>query len=359
LETHTGMMKVLYLTSWYPTDKDWLNGKFVKAHAESVKKQGADVRVLFVEQGPDWCKRFVEAWKELKKQWGLPNIVQLNVITKEGLLALWLNKRYGIPYIIVEHWTGYFPQCGTYAGFLHKQMAQLLCRNAARILTVSQQLAEAMQNHQLRGQYQEINNIVSAPYYDKPLVQRTSENKKRILNISCMYEEHKNVCGLLRAVKQIWDKRQDFELVVVGDGEDFERVRLYAQELGLLDSAVYFVGERSEDEVLEWFDRSDFFCFLSNYETAGIVLSESLVRGRPIISTPVGIAPEIINKDTGLLVQIGNEQQQVEAVEYMLDNCHKYNPENIRSYGEVFTESMVGSHLMEVYENTAFGHNAL
>ena len=93
------IMKVLYLTPWYPSDKDQMSGLFVQKHVEAVRAQGVDIRVIHSQGWGDvW-----QQWKELKRTWGLPDLVQLNVIQKQGLLALWLKKRYNIPYIIISH----------------------------------------------------------------------------------------------------------------------------------------------------------------------------------------------------------------------------------------------------------------
>ena len=87
-----------------------MSGLFVQKHVEAVRAQGVDVRVIF-SQG--WRDLLVQ-WMLLRREWGLPDVVQLNVIQKQGALALWLKRRYGIPYVIIEHWSGYLPESGMY-----------------------------------------------------------------------------------------------------------------------------------------------------------------------------------------------------------------------------------------------------
>ena len=55
-----------------------------------------------------------------------------------------------------------------------------------------------------------------------------------------------------------------------------------------------------------------------NYETACVVLQEALVAGLPIISTPVGIAPEYT--DHIELIETDNPDMLAEAMEKFIDN---------------------------------------
>ena len=76
-------MKVLFLSAWYPTKRDAMAGLFVQKHAEAVAQQGVDVRVLFSEAtGVRWLWEIWCGWKTLRREWGLPDIVQMNVLDK-------------------------------------------------------------------------------------------------------------------------------------------------------------------------------------------------------------------------------------------------------------------------------------
>ena len=48
-------MTVLFLSAWYPTERDAMAGLFVQMHAEAVMQHGADVKVLYTEaKGIRW-----------------------------------------------------------------------------------------------------------------------------------------------------------------------------------------------------------------------------------------------------------------------------------------------------------------
>lgn len=151
-------MKVLYLTPWYPSERDAMAGLFVQKHVEAVQAQGVDVRVIHSEGWADLHRQ----WRQLKREWGLPDVVQLNVVQKQGLLAHRLKRKYGIPYIIVEHWSGYLPENGQYMQMSvakHRLYARIV-RDASMLLCVSNRLADAMRTCGLQNaRTSKINNV--------------------------------------------------------------------------------------------------------------------------------------------------------------------------------------------------------
>ena len=92
----------------------------------------------------------------------------------------------------------------------------------------------------------------------------------------------------------------------------------------------------------------------SRYETFGTVLVESLACGTPVLSTAVGIAPEIINNRNGILIPPNDNDALVEAIDLMLDMNSSLDREAIRK--EVidrYTSQLVGSQLSAIYSQIA------
>lgn len=344
-------MKVLYLTPWYPSDKDAMLGLFVQKHVEAVRAQGCDVRVIHSLSLSDTWRQ----WKTLQRDGWMPDVVQLNVIQKQGLLALWLKKHFHIPYLIVEHWSGYLPENGQFMQLsrLKRKLYQHVAKEAAMVLTVSDRHAEAMKACGIQNDHWgRINNVVDDFFFEKSGYRDTelSRHRKTLLHVSCFDERAKNVKGLLRAAKMLSEKRQDWQLVLVGTGVDYEEVRAYANELHIPGELTQWKGELTPQQVAEEFDKADLFVLPSHYENAPVVISESLAKGVPVVSTRVGGIPEMVNEECGLLVTPGNNDELAEALETMLDHYQEYDCEQIRQYGQQYAFSMVGKKLVTVYE---------
>lgn len=337
-------------------------GLFVEKHVQAVQAQGVDVRVI---HSLDWRDMWRQ-WRELKRTWGLPDVVQLNVIQKQGLLALWLKRRYGIPYVIIEHWSGYLPENNSVKPHgLHTRLMQAVCRNAEIVMPVSLRLRQAMQDLGFAAkQWDKINNVVDDFFFERAesrelraesQERRAESGKFTFLHISCFDERAKNVKGLLRAAKMLSEKQEGWQLVIVGTGQDYQDVRAYADNLGLPEGLLAWRGELTPREVAAEFDRADVFILPSNYENAPVVLSESIVKGVPIISTRVGGIPEMVNSDNGRLVTPRNDDELAEAMAYMLAHHGDYNKDAIRANGQQYSFAEVGKKLKGIYENVS-GH---
>lgn len=342
-------MKVLFLTPWYPSEKDAMVGLFVQKHVEAVRAQGVDVRVIH-------SQRLLDTWHQwgiLKREGWIPDIVQLNVIQKQGLLALslWENKH--IPYIIVEHWSGYMPENGQFMRMssLKRSLYRFIAKEAAMILTVSDCHAQAMQSCGIRNDHWgRINNVVD-DFFCRRKAKSQDSKIKTLLHVSCFDERAKNIKGLLRAARRLSEKRQDWQLVLVGNGVDYQEVRDYADTLHFPAGMIRWTGELSPKEVSDEFDKSDAFVLSSNYENAPVVISESLAKGIPVVSTNVGGISEMVDHQCGILVSPGNDEKLTEALNMMLDHYPDYDAQTIRQHGEQYSFGIVGAKLKAIYDS--------
>lgn len=366
------MNYVLFLTEWYPNRTDAMAGLFVQKHVQAVVKQGCKVMVWYFHPIPTgvqeveikerdglteqifyysaglwgYLRAVRVALKSLKNEHGLPKCCQVNVLSKNALVAYFLWKKYDVPYFIVEHWSGYLAQNGDFENYAtwKKNMYRFLAKRAKCVATVSKNLEDAMKQHGFKAQrWERINNVVD-DFFFEDYTPYFSE-KKWILNVNCFNEKAKNIKGLLRAIKAVSEKRDDFELIIVGMGEDFADVKGYSQQLGLTDGIVHFVGEQTPRQVCEWVQKSNFFALFSNYETAGVVLCECLAVGLPILATRVGIASEVINEENGILIAVGDEKALVQNLHYMLDHSRAYDRAKIRNYAKPFSTDFIGQRL--------------
>ena len=73
-----------------------------------------------------------------------------------------------------------------------------------------------------------------------------------------------------------------------------------------LEARITLCGEQPQDAVEAAYQRADVFVLPSHYEGYGMVLSEALAHGLPIISTTAGAIPDTVPSTAGLLVPAGD-----------------------------------------------------
>ena len=82
---------------------------------------------------------------------------------------------------------------------------------------------------------------------------------------------------------------------------------------------VTFVGAVAQSEITEWYSKGDIFVYPSLYENFGQPILEAAAAGLPIISTPVGVAQEIITDNkTGFLFN-GDDQELTDRITQLTD----------------------------------------
>ena len=378
-------MKVLFISQWYPHRYDLMAGLFVQKHAKAVSLY-CDVKVLYVyadenidnfeikksghlnfsevvvyypnkrnklfykfSKTINYIRAYWKGYKQIKEDGFIPDIVHANILTRTAFVAYVLKIWKGIPYVITEHWSRYLPNRNAYNGFLRKRITELVVKNAKAVLPVSENLMHAMKTHNLQNSnYKVINNVVDDYFIDEISV--VHRLKKRIIHVSCFDEEAKNVSGILRATYALSKIRQDFELIIIGKGVDYENVYAFAQTLNFQPGIIHFLGEKTPEEVANWLQNSDFFVLFSNFENSPVVISESLVCGKPVLSTDVGGISELVNSSNGILIQAGNEIELQEKMNYLLDHNLDYDSEKIKQEAkEKFCFRSVGQKILNAY----------
>lgn len=122
----------------------------------------------------------------------------------------------------------------------------------------------------------------------------------------------------IKAAKLIKEQIYNAYFIIVGDGEQREIIEQYALENDLQDSLL-ITGWI--ENVKEYIDIFDIAMLLSRWEGFGLVLTEYMLAGKPIIASKVDAIPSIINDgENGILVAVDNTSDVFNAVKQLYDN---------------------------------------
>jgi glycosyltransferase involved in cell wall biosynthesis len=135
----------------------------------------------------------------------------------------------------------------------------------------------------------------------------------------------KGAFELLRAFARLAPKYPTATLVCAGDGEG-EKLKQLAAELGMserLECPGWLNAEQMGDELR----RASIFALPSHQEGVPIALLEAMSHSLPVLTTPVGGIPEVIENDrNGLMVTPGD----VDAIEQSLERLLQSSAERER-----------------------------
>jgi len=381
---------VLFLTSWYPNKLQPALGNFVQQHAKAVSKY-CNVSVLFAAADPDLKDKrpqveytedegiptarcyypaagfripFLTSWRQLEyylhslkeglmmlqTQQGSFDILHVPVPYKAGIAALRIKELQHLPYLVTEHWTGYYPEDGRYKGIV-KPYTQKIIQKARAITVVAERQQEMMQHHGLRGDYYTTPNVVDTNLFKPGNTNPRQAEKKQLLHVSSLDDHQKNITGLLKAIKEVAKERQDFELLLVGNGTDRQKLEALADKMELLGKQVKFLGAKTHKEIAKLLQNSVAFVLFSNYENQPCVILEALACGTPVISTRVGGISKMVDAASGKLITRGDEATFAKAIINVLKEDPGFNPQRMHALiKETNSAEVVGNQMKDIYQ---------
>ncbi len=129
---------------------------------------------------------------------------------------------------------------------------------------------------------------------------------------------------LAQALSQVADL--DWSCVIAGsperDPETAADLVLQIADLGLSDR-IALAGEVDEIEAAALYANADIFALASLYEGYGMVFSEALAYGLPIVATTGGAIPEVVPPEAGILAAPGDVEGFAQALRLVIGDPAK------------------------------------
>jgi len=269
-------------------------------------------------------------------------------MTELGIFAILIQHMFHIPYVIVEHSTTFLSNINS---FIEKLKIKIIIKLSRKVMPVSNALKKSLESIQ-KANFFIINNVVDTDFF-KPPSKKANNRVNQIIHVSLLKNSHKNVSGIIQALGFLRKVRTDFEFHIVGEGLDKETLIQQSNQIQGMDKYIFFHGKVSDETLLSIYQNADLFILNSKFETFGCVLIESISCGVPVISTRCGGPEEIVSRETGILIDIGDMKQLIEAINNILDNKDKYNSNVMHTYAvDNYGYVNIGKTFMNIYEET-------
>lgn len=191
----------------------------------------------------------------------------------------------------------------------HNLVAHLRCLDKLVVLTEKD-----------REAWVELNNVVAIP---DPLslypIGISPLTEKRVVAVA-RYSHEKGIDLLLKAWSIVEKRVSDWRLDVYGDGNRTPYNQLI-EELRIDNSRCVLHGRT--DNVEAEYVNSSIFVLSSRFEGFGMVLTEAMACGLPVVSfdCPWGPRSIIANGDDGLLVENGNVEALADSLTRLIDDA--------------------------------------
>jgi glycosyltransferase involved in cell wall biosynthesis len=141
--------------------------------------------------------------------------------------------------------------------------------------------------------------------------------RKMILCVARLTKQ-KNLSTLIRGFREVYQKRKDTELVIVGEGPEKMSLLEQISELDL-EQKVFLRDLMSQEILNEYYNKSVMVILPSIDEGFGLVMVEGQLCKKPVIGADSGGIPEIIEHGrTGLLFPPKDHESLASAVERIL-----------------------------------------
>jgi len=262
-----------------------------------------------------------------------------------GTLAYMLSKKLKVPFLITEH-QGPFSMTADH--FWKKHWTKFIMQKADAVLTVSEHLKQEILNAGISPK----KIIVSYNPVDTELFKLKKNQLSNTILFVGRLDEFKGSLRCLKAFHQINQQYPHWKFKIVGDGQEMQSIINYINSNASIKPKVILRGLLSKPEIADEMQNSDFLVFPSKHESFGLVVTEALSSGLPVIVGNKTAPIEFVDAENGLMVHYDDIHQIAHAMEMMIQNANNYQAENIREKViKNFSFENFGKNLVNTYKS--------
>jgi len=382
-------MNAVWLASWYPNRTSVSNGDFIERHAKAVapfltsltviavvkdaslplnateifEEKNGNLTTYIVYYGRSrWggilekflsVKKYIalhlEIFDRIIKEKGKPDIVHVHVAMKAGIVAKKIKQLYNIPYIVTEHSSMYFkeavPNIYSAGSFINSQ-AKAVLKNASLMLTVSKELAKAINMNFLRLNCRVVPNVVDTSlFYPDNVLQ---EGPVRLIHVSGMGHP-KNMDAIIHALAVFKSRGGNFMMQVYGTAPEAIILKVKA---AALEESIFFHGEVLQPELAAAIRKADALILYSNYETFGCVIIEANACGKPVIVSDIPVFHELVTEQkNGLFAKADDPNALADVLKSFAEKKTLFNQTMIAAETVAkYSYPVVGRQIKAIYD---------
>lgn len=219
-----------------------------------------------------------------------------------GLAGARVAQKLGIPLHVQIHTDFLSPyfKSSSILNRIRTMVAKKIIPKATRLRVVSERIKNALVAHKFPVRvskidilpiYTDIQKIESASASDS--LRKKYPQFNRLILMASRLSHEKDIPTALRAFKMHSEAHPHSGLVIVGSGPESEKIKRISKRLGI-EEKVKCEEWISQETLYSYYKTADIFLSTSLFEGYGLTLLEAAVSKLPLVSTDVGIAPELL-----------------------------------------------------------------
>ena len=269
---------------------------------------------------------------------------------KSDILGVMAARKAGIPCVVTPHG---FENAADLKLRLFIWLGCQSMRFADKVVPLSKQLMSDVEKFNISPDKLEyIQNGVDLSEVEAVRQTKTDKPKeKKTIGFVGQMISRKNIKAILDCFESLYKKRQDIELVLLGDGEDRPSLEAYSKTLASA-SDIHFFGFRNDR--LQLLRDFDLFVMTSTLEGIPRCLMEACAMEIPVSAYDIaGIDQLITHNESGLLAPLHNSKQLEKDWERLLDDKALATSlaQNSKSFVEAnFSAKRMADEYLELFE---------
>lgn len=264
--------------------------------------------------------RLIRRWR--------PDIIHVHFAVPAGALAWMLSKLTGIPYMLTTHLGdipgGVSEKTNEWFRFVFP-LTPLIWKDANRVTAVSNYTRTLAKKH-YHVDIDIIYNGIDLTLLDLGDLQ--VHTPPRVV-FAGRFMEQKNPVQVANVLAKL--RNLEWECTMLGDGPLLSNVKKIVAEHGM-EKRFTFPGWVTQQEVLDWFGKSDILFLPSLSEGLPVVGVQALVKGLAIVASRVGGFVDLVEEGgNGYLVSPHDEVSIINALQPLLMDAEKLQRARYRS----------------------------
>jgi glycosyltransferase involved in cell wall biosynthesis len=163
--------------------------------------------------------------------------------------------------------------------------------------------------------------------------------------------DHKGVFDLVNLITKEQEFLRGKSKFLIGGNHEVARLKKAIEDGGIGD-IVEYIGWVQNDEKAKFFSMSDYFILPTYEEGMPMTILEAFSYGKPVITTPVGSIPEVVeNNKNGILFTPGDMAQLKKIILEAINDRSKYDclKQNAMNTAEHFYPESIKTELEKLY----------